>query len=61
MNPGDPVTYRLVVTNTGAATLDALTVTDTVAPLVLHGETADAPGVFGPVVVTSVPGSGSRY
>jgi uncharacterized repeat protein (TIGR01451 family) len=57
--PGDPAGFRLVVANTGAATITALTVVDTV-PSVVTGVSAAQPAAFGAPVVTSVAG-GTRY
>lgn len=51
---GDVVTYRLVVTNTGQATLDSLTVTDTISPL-LVGVATRQPPAFRPRSIVSVP------
>jgi len=56
---GDAVSYRIVATNTGTATLAALTVTDTV-PTLLGGATGDQPAPFGPPLLISVPG-GTRF
>jgi uncharacterized repeat protein (TIGR01451 family) len=55
---GDAVTYRIVVTNSGTATLTGLTVVDTIAP-VMTGVSTDDPGGFG-VSVSQVTG-GTRY
>ncbi|MEK7764885.1 MAG: hypothetical protein AAB368_01485, partial [bacterium] len=57
---GTAVTYRLVVTNAGSATLDALSVTDTVGPA-LEVASADGPGAFGAPVVTGGVAGGTRY
>ncbi|MEK7767339.1 MAG: hypothetical protein AAB368_14000, partial [bacterium] len=57
LNPGDPLTYRIVVTNTGAATLEALDVLDTVTPLLVVGGT-DAPAAFGaPAIAQDASGT----
>ncbi len=57
---GAGVTYTLVVTNTGAATLTGVTVTDTVSPAVT-GVIPTTPAGFNAPVVTSVAGTGTRY
>ncbi|MEK7767338.1 MAG: hypothetical protein AAB368_13995, partial [bacterium] len=58
---GETVQYRIVVTNGGTATLDTLTVTDTVSPLILNGDSSVAPIAFGALVMASIPGTGTRY
>jgi len=57
---GGPVTYRIVVANTGSATLASLTVVDTISPIIASTVTAQPPG-FGAAVVTQVAPSGSRF
>ncbi len=57
---GGPLTYQLVVTNAGSATIQDLTIVDTVSPLLTLASAAN-PVPFGAPVVTSVPGSGTRY
>ncbi|MEK7766269.1 MAG: hypothetical protein AAB368_08525, partial [bacterium] len=57
--PGQPVTYGIVVTNTGAATVTSLTVVDTISPVVTSVTTDDPPPFAAPVV--SQAGSGTRY
>ncbi|MEK7475650.1 MAG: kelch repeat-containing protein [Candidatus Coatesbacteria bacterium] len=56
---GSGVIYTIVVTNTGAATIDRLTVVDTVSPILVNGMTAQPAG-FGPPTVAGT-GSGTRY
>ncbi|MEK7476769.1 MAG: FlgD immunoglobulin-like domain containing protein [Candidatus Coatesbacteria bacterium] len=54
---GGPVTYTLVVTNTGAATVTSLVVTDTVSPVVT-GAATQQPAPFGaPAVVSGTSGT----
>lgn len=55
---GAPITYQIVVTNTGSATLTALTVVDTVAPQIT-AQVASIPGAFAQAVTHEV--SGTRY
>ncbi|MEK7475552.1 MAG: hypothetical protein AAB152_07940, partial [Candidatus Coatesbacteria bacterium] len=55
---GAPVQYQIVITNIGAATVDSLTIVDTVSPVVT-GIATTQPG-FGAPVVASVA-SGTRY
>ena len=52
---GAAVTYQIVVTNTGEATISSLTVVDTISPVVVVG-TPTQPGAFAAPVVTSVAG-----
>ena len=52
---GELVTYQIVVTNTGAATLESLVVIDTVSP-VLTGVIVDQPAGIAAPVVTSIAG-----
>lgn len=57
---GDPVTYRLVVTNTGSATQSALTVVATLPPVVAAPATDGPPGF--PAATIGPAGSGAtRY
>src|SRR5262245_65298145 len=56
---GQPVTYAIVVTNAGAATVAYLMVVDTVASQVTGVSTAEPAG-FGAPAATGVPG-GTRY
>lgn len=56
---GEPVTYTIVVTNTGGATIDNLVVVDTVSPVVM-GATTDQPSGFTVVGPIQVAG-GTRY
>jgi len=56
---GSPVQYQIVVTNTGAATIDSVTIVDTISPVVT-GVTTSQPGGFGAPAVASVTG-GTRY
>jgi len=60
VNVGTPVAYRIVVTNTGAATITSLAVVDTVSPIVT-GVVPDQPAPFLGPAVTQVPGVGTRY
>ncbi|MEK7768076.1 MAG: hypothetical protein AAB368_17740, partial [bacterium] len=58
---GGPVTYRIDVANTGAATLFELTVVDTLSGAIA-GATTMAPAEFtAPVVTTLPPNGGTRY
>ncbi|MEK7767628.1 MAG: hypothetical protein AAB368_15465, partial [bacterium] len=55
--PGDQVTYRIVVANTGAGTLSDVVVTDTISPVVVSATTS-APAVFGvPLVAQAASGT----
>ncbi|MEK7476764.1 MAG: FlgD immunoglobulin-like domain containing protein [Candidatus Coatesbacteria bacterium] len=56
---GGPVAWRIVVANTGSATITSLTVADTVSPVVT-GVARDAPAGFVPLAPAST-GSGSWY
>jgi len=56
---GDPVTYQIVVTNVGGATIENLIVVDTVSPVIV-GQTTDQPTAFSLVVTPVVP-SGTQY
>jgi uncharacterized repeat protein (TIGR01451 family) len=56
---GEAITYQIVVTNTGSATLDRVAVMDTVSPVVTGITTVDPAG-FGAPVVTTVAG-GTSY
>jgi len=58
-NEGDPISYSIVVINTGTSTVNYLAVTDTLSPVVV-GQAAAQPGAFGAPVVTSVTG-GTRF
>ena len=57
---GAPVAWRIVATNTGASTLTTVTLTDTL-PAVVVGVMTDQPAGFGAPVVTTVPGTGTRF
>ena len=64
MNPaapglGTPVTFQIVVTNSGAQTITDLTVVDTVSPLIVN-QVAGTPAGWAAPAVTSVA-SGTRY
>ncbi|MEK7765214.1 MAG: hypothetical protein AAB368_03150, partial [bacterium] len=54
-NPGvgQGITYRIVVTNTGGATITTVTVTDTVAGTVIGNLANDQPGGFGAPAITT--------
>ncbi|MEK7767901.1 MAG: hypothetical protein AAB368_16850, partial [bacterium] len=54
------MTYRIVVSNTGSATLDAVRLTDTVSPL-LVGQGSQAPPAFGIPVIADLAPSGTHY
>src|SRR5207245_589681 len=56
---GDAVTFQIVVTNTGAATVLSLMVSDTLPGFVVNQAT-DQPTAMGPPSITQV-GSGTRY
>ncbi len=56
---GEPVLYRIVVTNTGSSTVENLVVTDMVSPIVT-GTATDQDPAFIVVGPTDVPG-GTRY
>lgn len=56
---GSPVTYRIIVSNTGGVTLTDVTVSDTIAPVIMNTAT-DQPAGFGLPVVAPVV-SGTRY
>lgn len=56
---GAPVTYRIVVANTGTTTVTDLAVVDTVSPVVV-GQMASQPAPFGSPAVAGVS-SGTRY
>jgi uncharacterized repeat protein (TIGR01451 family) len=58
--PGDPVTYRIVVTNTGIATVTGLTVSDTVSPVITNLSPDEPVGFPAPAVVSVAPG-GTRF
>jgi uncharacterized repeat protein (TIGR01451 family) len=57
---GEAFSYQIVVTNTGEATIDCVTVVDTVYA-VLTGTSVDAPVGFGVPTVTAQPGVGTTY
>ncbi|MEK7765483.1 MAG: hypothetical protein AAB368_04525, partial [bacterium] len=57
---GEGVQYTITVQNTGGATIQNLTVTDTISPVVV-GVTPGQPVGFGAPLVVSVPGTGTRY
>lgn len=57
---GSAVTYRVIVRNTGAATIRNLIVVDTVTPLLVGQATAQPAGFLAPAI-THVAGSGTRY
>ena len=57
---GDPVGYRIVVTNTGTSTVVSLTVVDTLAPQVV-AVTTTATGFALPAVADSTSGAGTVY
>ncbi|MEK7765146.1 MAG: hypothetical protein AAB368_02810, partial [bacterium] len=48
---GGPVTYRIIVANTGSGTINALTVSDSVSTVIV-GVATDQPAPFGPPVAT---------
>jgi len=56
---GSPVTYAIVIANTGSATIQNLVVVDTVSPVVTAVTTAQ-PAAFAAPTVTSL-GTGTRY
>ncbi|MEK7474347.1 MAG: hypothetical protein AAB152_01830, partial [Candidatus Coatesbacteria bacterium] len=56
---GTPVTYTIVVTNTGAAAIEKLTIMDTVSPVIVN-QVAGTPAGWAAPVVTGVA-SGTRY
>jgi uncharacterized repeat protein (TIGR01451 family) len=56
---GSPVTYQVVVENTGVTTIDSLVVVDTISP-VITASTGDQPAAFGAPLIVSVP-TGTRY
>src|SRR5439155_27389057 len=56
---GAAITYRVIVTNNGTATVTNVTVTDTVSTVVTGQATAQ-PGVFAPPTAVAVAG-GFRY
>src|SRR6185295_11954128 len=57
---GEPIHYDIVITNTGGATIDNLTLTDTVSGVVTGVVTTPAAG-FGAAAVASIAGTGTRY
>src|SRR6185503_18834275 len=58
-NTGNPVSYLLVVENTGTATITDVTVVDTLSPVFMYTGTT-APGAFGPPT-TSPVATGTRF
>src|SRR6185503_3548835 len=58
--PGGPVSYRLVVSNTGAATITDLEVVDTISAVLTAPGTDQPPGFGVPTVVQATP-SGTRF
>ena len=56
---GQPITYQIVVTNTGTATIDQLSIVDTVSP-VMAGVTTQQPTGYAAPLITQVTG-GTRY
>jgi uncharacterized repeat protein (TIGR01451 family) len=56
---GESVTYQIVVTNTGMATLTDVAIVDTISPVVT-GAATEQPAGFGAPVVSQVAG-GTRY
>src|SRR5207244_286780 len=57
---GSAVSYQLVVTNTGSATIQGVTVADTIAPIIV-GATAMEDASFATPVVTQLAGTGSLF
>ncbi|MEK7765145.1 MAG: hypothetical protein AAB368_02805, partial [bacterium] len=57
LNPGDPVTYRIDVTNTGSATLRDLAVADTVTTGIASATTVTPSAFLQPVVAAVVGGT----
>ena len=57
---GDAVQYRIIVTNTGSATITNVSVTDTISSVIVNASTAEPSG-FGPPSTVSVMGTGTRY
>ncbi|MEK7767143.1 MAG: hypothetical protein AAB368_12980, partial [bacterium] len=57
---GEPVTWRIVVANTGGATVTSLVVTDT-APWPVTGLAADQPPGVSPPGIISAPLTGTRF
>ena len=57
---GGAVNYTIVVTNTGTATLDSLTVTDTISQ-VITGAVPSQPSGWSAPAVTNMPGIGTQY
>lgn len=57
---GAPVTWQIVVTNVGAATMANLTLTDSVSPLLMN-QAPSQPAEMGPPTVTGAGSSGTRY
>ncbi len=59
--PGTPVTYHIVVANTGAATLSSVTVTDTMPPVAAGITTAQMDGPVGSIMAALPSVSGTTY
>jgi hypothetical protein len=57
---GDAVAYRIVVANTGSATLSSLTLVDTVARMIVD-QVYDQPAGFGTPAIFDVLATGTRY
>ncbi|MEK7766075.1 MAG: kelch repeat-containing protein, partial [bacterium] len=59
---GGEVRYRIVVANTGVATVTALTVVDTIPTVIPRWTVStEQPAVFGPPVLTDAAGTGTRF
>jgi len=58
---GDPVQYRIVITNTGTSTVVGLSVVDTLAPQIMGITTAQPAGFGAPAKAASSSGSGTVY
>ncbi|MEK7767259.1 MAG: PQQ-binding-like beta-propeller repeat protein [bacterium] len=54
---GDPLTFRIVVENTGAITVNDLLLIDTVSPSLIEAASAQPPGIAAPLVSGSAGGS----
>src|SRR5439155_21353139 len=54
---GQPVTYWIVVTNTGQATLTNMTLWDTVSPVIMSPVTTQPSGINAPVVTQAGTGT----
>ncbi|MEK7477675.1 MAG: hypothetical protein AAB152_18815, partial [Candidatus Coatesbacteria bacterium] len=57
---GVPVNYKIDVVNTGTSVIDDIVLVDTISPVVTGITTLEPGGILAPVV-TSVPGTGTRY